>query len=443
MNIIAKRREKKLLPKIVKLREFYEAEENSEIWQLKQLNRLWEGYIQNLPIVASAVQSGQYPSRFSSLKEFVETVPSIGRRDFAERLQECSIAEPAPDAFRTTGGSTSEPISLPAWKREFEETSASQWLGRAWQGVRPSDRLFLLWGHAHLLGSGLRGKLNGYKRQVFDSLLGYCRASAYNLSETALKEAGDRLLKFKPDYVYGYSVALDQLARANQWRRAELHQLKLKCIQATAERFPAEESRSLIEDVFGCPVVMEYGAMETGHLAATAPNGSGYQVYWRDYILEGVKQVDGSHKILVTSLFPRATPLIRYELGDSIQLESDCANDDHVIGIKKFIDVGGRCNYGIRLADGTFFHSEVFTHCVRDLKVIVAFQVIHSGDVISVDYIGGRDLTEDEIASARKRFEKVDKRLGGIPFNRVPELQKNTAGKTQMIISKKEAADTL
>ena len=286
MNIIAKRREKKLLPKIVKLREFYEAEENSEIWQLKQLNRLWEGYIQNLPIVASAVKSGQYPSRFSSLKEFVETVPSIGRRDFAERLQECSIAEPAPDAFRTTGGSTSEPISLPAWKREFEETSASQWLGRAWQGVRPSDRLFLLWGHAHLLGSGLRGKLNGYKRQVFDSLLGYCRASAYNLSETALKEAGDRLLKFKPDYVYGYSVALDQLARANQWRRAELHQLKLKCIQATAERFPAEESRSLIEDVFGCPVVMEYGAMETGHLAATAPNGSGYQVYWRDYILE-------------------------------------------------------------------------------------------------------------------------------------------------------------
>jgi len=335
-----------------------------------------------------------------------------------------------------TGGSTSEPISLPAWKTEFQQVAASQWLGRYWHSVLPSDRLFLLWGHSHLLGTGWRGKLNGYKRRFFDSLLGYCRASAYDLGVPALQDAADTLLRFKPEYIYGYSVALDQFARANQSRREAFHSLNLKCVQATAERFPTPESKQIIEDVFGCPVVMEYGAMETGHIAATEPDGDGYRVYWRDNIVEGVRQADGTHKIVVTSLFPRATPLLRYELGDTILLKEEETQHEHVISVRDFLDVGGRCNYGIQLEDGKFFHSEVFTHCVRELAVIEAFQVVKEADQITVHYIAERELAENEVEATLNRFEKVDERLHQIKIARVAELEKSVSGKTPMIISR-------
>lgn len=437
MEFIKRMRSRRLENHVEALVDFYSENMEVDAYQLSALNKLWAIYTQSLPSVRDAVRAGKTPVHFCSFDEYVRTVQVYQRRHLASELKKFTFASPTPTSFRTTGGSTSEPISLPAWKSEFQHTAASQWLGRYWQGVLPSDRLFLLWGHSHLLGAGLRGKLNGLKRQALDYLLGYYRASAYDLSESALQGAGDQLLKFKPDYIYGYSVALDQFARANQSRTEAFHSLKLKCVQATAERFPAPESKQLVEAVFGCPVVMEYGAMETGHIASTAQDGVGYQVYWKDYFVEGLKQEDGSHKILVTSLFPRATPLIRYELGDTICLHANDATKEHVLGIQKFLDVGGRCNHGIKLADGTFFHSEVFTHCVRDLKVIEAFQIVQESDRITVFYRAKRDLLEEERQSALSRFSKVDSRLRNVEFGRVEELRKSVAGKTPMIIIQK------
>ena len=436
MNLLAIRREKRFLPRIQELSELYGEEESREEWQLSQLNHLWGRYIKDLPYIASAVRRGEYPMKFSSLLEFTSTLPVVSRRDLAGRLETSSIVGPKQDVYRTTGGSTSEPISLPAWKTEFEHVAPSQWLGRYWHGVLPSDRLFLLWGHSHLLGIGWRGKLNGYKRRLYDSLLGYCRASAYDLSEAALQDAGDKLIQFKPAYVYGYSVALDQFARANRSRTEAFHSLKLKCVQATAERFPTPESRRIIEEVFGCPIVMEYGAMETGQIAAVGPNKCDYQVYWRDNLVEAIRQGDGSHKILVTSLFPRATPLIRYELGDTIQLKDASANQGHVISLSDFLDVGGRCNYGIQLEDGTFFHSEVFTHCVRDHHIIEAFQIVKESEKIEVHYIAERELLKEEVNASRSRFSKVDLRLRKVEMHRVDELEKSVSGKTPMIITR-------
>lgn len=402
---------------------------------LKQLNRVWKQWASDLPVSIGAKSYCGFPEGFETLEQFSATIPTINRKQLAQRLDEFTITTPVPNAARVTGGSTAEPIRIPAWRDEFKTVAASQWLGRAWQGVLPTDRLFMLWGHSHLLGDGLRGRVNAFTRQFKDTLLGYCRVSAYDLSEVALRRAADQLIHFKPAFIYGYSVALDQFARVNADRSDEFRQLNLKCVQATAERFPSDESPELVEKVFGCPVVMEYGAMESGHIAVTAPDGQGYRVYWKDYLVEGIKQADDSHKIVLTSLYPRATPLIRYELGDSIRLRDEVADQDHVIGIKEFLDVGGRCNYGVSLSDGTFFHSEVFTHCIREIQLIEAFQITQDHDELSVTYLAQAEIDEAEKNAALSRFSRVDARLGQIEFKRVEALQKSVSGKTPMIVS--------
>jgi hypothetical protein len=49
--------------------------------------------------------------------------------------------------------------------------------------------------------------------------------------------------------------------------------LGLRPVVGTAESFLAPESADLIEGLFGCPVGMEYRAVETGVLAHTHPDG--------------------------------------------------------------------------------------------------------------------------------------------------------------------------
>jgi hypothetical protein len=59
---------------------------------------------------------------------------------------------------------------MPSWKREDREIRADLWIGRGWYGIEPADRVFLFWGHAHLLGSGWRGWLKGKVRGAKDKL---------------------------------------------------------------------------------------------------------------------------------------------------------------------------------------------------------------------------------------------------------------------------------
>ena len=127
-----------------------------------------------------------------------------------------------------------------------------------------------------------------------------------------LSNACNKLLACKPSYVIGYSSALDRFVRQNSHRASDLAQLKLKAVIATAEGLPFTDSSQLIRQVFGTQLVMEYGAVETGPLAYQDKDGS-FPVFHAHHRLS-LRGGDGpfSNEILVTSLYPRALPLMRY-----------------------------------------------------------------------------------------------------------------------------------
>jgi len=336
-----------------------------------------------------------------------------------------------PDSWRTTGGSTAEPLRVPVWHSEIELATKNIWSARSWFGVQPSDRLFLIWGHSHMLGSGLKGWLNARARNVKDGLLGYYRYPAYNLGTRALTGAADALLGFKPDYLLGYSVALDRFARVNRERADQFHRLGLKLAIATAESFPSPDSRELIEEVLGCQVRMEYGAVETGPLAHQGPAGP-YRIFWSDYILEGIesKTASGCYEILVTSLYRRCLPLVRYRIGDLI---SD--NPDSEEFNQEFERVVGRCNDFVLLKDQSPLHSEAFSHAVKDNKSILGYQVIQSNTgLITLNYTSNQQLEERDIARLRDRLGRISPELTGIAIERADRLEQTVAGKTLAIV---------
>lgn len=398
--------------------------------QLELLNRCWDRAIAEVPYWSDRVARGVLPRRFDSLEEFSARAPVTDRSTLQDHRDQLVSSRRRPDRMRITGGSTAEPVQIPSWNSEFDFTTVDMWMARSWYGLDPAARQFLLWGHSHLLGTGWRGWINARKREISDHLLGYRRFSAYDLSRDALRRAGEDLLRFRPEFVVGYSVALDLFTSANADRRSMLRAAGVRLVIAAAEGFPAPDSADRLQDLLACRVGMEYGAVETGLVANTHPDG-GYRVFWRSYLVEA-ERVGAHHRVRVTSLYPRCTPLVRYELGDEIELPADSA--DRVASVLGFERVLGRCNDYVVLDDGFTAHSEVFTHAVRACSAVRSYQVVQETGRLMLLYTSEADLPQADAKAIRERLGRVHERLGEIELVREPALRRTIAGKTPMVV---------
>ena len=323
-------------------------------------------------------------------------------------------------------------MQIPAWKSELVYSNYDTWLGRSWYGIRPSSRLFTIWGHSHLLGRGLKGRWNKWSRIVRDWMLGYYRFSAYELQPAKMRRTAEALLRFRPQWIAGYSVALDLLCAVNEDRRDEFRSLGLVAIIGAAEAFPAADSEERLRDLFACPVGMEYGSVETNLMGHTLPEG-GYAAFWRTYFLEVEDQQSGAatRKLYVTSLYPRCFPLVRYEIGDEVEL---LPQEPNRLGIRNFARIVGRCNDYVELPNGTKIHSEAFTHAVRDRGEFSGYQIRQTGEDIQLLVTSPREIDDATKQLVREQLAKINAQLAAVRIVQVDQLEQTIAGKTRMIV---------
>lgn len=433
MTLVGALRATRYAPRIAERARLYDVDDDGERRriQLELLNREWRRITAHVPRYRDALRAGEIPTAFESLDELVERAPVTTRDDVQRHAERMTSDERPPQAVRQTGGSTSRPVSIPAWTSEFAITTPDMWLGRSWYGITPASRLFMLWGHSHLLGQGLPARVRGVKRRLTDELLGYRRHSAYDLRPEALRHACDELVRWRPDYVIGYSVALDLFASVNAARADALRGAGLRAVVATAEAFPTADSAGTLAALFGAPVAMEYGAVETGLIAHTHPEG-GYRVFWRNYVVEAEPGPEGRHVVRVTSLFPRSFPLVRYEIGDEIVLAGDAAGP--AVGVTRFDAVAGRCNDYVPLPDGTVVHSEAFSHVVRACAAIRGFQVVRRAGGLAIRYVADGPVGAEDERELRHRLRQIHPALERLELLHVEALPQSVAGKTRMVV---------
>jgi phenylacetate-coenzyme A ligase PaaK-like adenylate-forming protein len=128
--------------------------------QLRRFNGYWPLIRFNVPYYRDLAAAQKLPDSFISWHQVIDSFPVMDRATIQEHRDRLADTSKPPQWFRITGGSTAQPIQLPAWKSENQSTSPDIWLGRSWYGIRPADRLFMIWGHSHLLGTGWRGRYN-------------------------------------------------------------------------------------------------------------------------------------------------------------------------------------------------------------------------------------------------------------------------------------------
>lgn len=433
MTLIAKIRNQRIKPKVKKLKSIYKNTEKEKIndYQIVQFNKLWQDIQKNISYYNELVEKEIVPKKISTYDDFLQ-IPILDRVEARKNIEYYSDRTKSADSWVTTGGSTGTPLKYPVWKNQDKVREGSSWYLRDFYNIDKSDRMYRIWGHSHTLGTGLKRIITKVKFMIGLPLVGYKRFSAYDLSRKRLRQAGDEIIKFKPKYIIGYSKALTLLAKANEDKRDKFHQLNLKAIIGAAEGFDKEEDIDLVENIFGCPVGMEYGSMESNLIAHTHPNG-GFKTIWRDYLIECVDENGNpseSGRILLTSLYKRAFPLVRYELGDIIlnTKKSD-------IAVYEFDKIQGRDNDFLMLDDETPIHSEGITHAIKFSDKISAYQIRYTEDNMYTIYIRSNEkINENDINEIRKRLDQVDSRLSKLAIKQVDELKQTIAGKTNWLM---------
>ncbi|HKZ39767.1 MAG TPA: hypothetical protein VJ044_02330, partial [Candidatus Hodarchaeales archaeon] len=86
------------------------------------------------------------PTQFLDWQEFRKVMPVMERKTIQSNREALISRKRGPDTWFSTGGSTAEPLQIPKWKPELESSEMDIWHARGWYDVKPSDRLFLIWG---------------------------------------------------------------------------------------------------------------------------------------------------------------------------------------------------------------------------------------------------------------------------------------------------------
>jgi phenylacetate-CoA ligase len=192
-----------------------------------------------------------------------------------------------------------------------------------------------------------------YKEKLKDILFNRKRFSVFDLSDKRLGEFVKIFQNNKFRYIYGYSSALVLFAQYLSREQCVLSNIcpTLKLCISTSEMLSPEDA-ALLSKVFGVKHIREYGASETCLIGFENIDGDWLltsETLFNEVVDESYRAVKTGDegRLLSTSLFNRALPLIRYDLGDNVILEK--GNSDKYYNIKQLT---GRVNDVILLPGG-------------------------------------------------------------------------------------------
>jgi phenylacetate-CoA ligase len=315
------------------------------------------------------------------LEVFDEAVTDPGLR---YRDLDALVERGRPDLLRdryivvSTSGSTGRPARLAFDVHEWAWFLAS--LGRVttWAGLEP--------GGLHRRRVATLGTLSPWhvSARAAMTLPGWWLPSLRLDAAAPIDAVAPRLTQWQPDLLVTYGSLLGGLAQAQLEGRLEIAP---RAVVSGADAL-SEGARALARRAWSTPVFDEYAATEAGGIAAECEVHDGLHLYEDLLVVEPVDD-DGrvveagapATRVLVTVLFGRTLPLIRYEITDGMRLlpgPCRCGRP-----FRRIARVDGRSAEALQLRDGQgrpVAINPVVVHEVMDTARVAGWQLIEESD---------------------------------------------------------------
>ena len=401
--------------------------------QCEKLRAIWADCVADVPYYRNLVNRGKAPAQIQSWDDF-RKLPVLDRPTLKENSSAFVRDSGPPDGTVSTAGSTGQPVKLGAWRHEGDPVRVAKLVPWVRLGYTPDSSLYLIWGHAHLLGTGWRRYLNHAMRKAKDVALGYHRVDAYTMNAAKCEQIARDIIRRRPAGLIGYAAVLDLLARETGAFHDQLRAAGLRFVLSCAEPPPRADTFALLRRIFGCPILQEFGGVDFGHVAFKVDDEP-FRVFPDLNILEAdpAGDAEGGRAALVTTLYPRYTPLIRYRQGDLLR---GVRQQEHG-HVPEFTELCGRINDTIRLDDGTSIHSVALVHCFKEEDSIFNVQLVLTDQGPIFSLVARGRLADDEEERIRHRLAQIHPSLGRARFEIVSDLKTSRAGKRRWFMDQR------
>jgi phenylacetate-CoA ligase len=340
-----------------------------------------------------------------------------------------------------TSGSTGKPGVFLFNRNEWVVVVAT--LGRAheWAGVPMTPTHRMKMASVASLNTGSPWHMGAQVANTFQSK--WMRAWMPTLSFDAaqpLAEIVRQLNDWQPHLLAGYASMMRILADEQLAGRLRIHPHMV----IPGSEVLTDETRRRIEQAWGYPPFNAYGATEGGGgLAAETSEHNGMYVYEDNAIFEVVDEQyrpvppgEYGDKVLITTLFSRTQPLIRYELSDSVRLAADTGSGR--LPFARIDSIQGRTEDILRLpgvsGKEVAVHPITFHHVLDSLPVS-GWQVVQQADGLRVLLSGGPNGPNDSLLVDRLTRNLAAQNVVAphISVQHVTTIPKNATGKAPLI----------
>ena len=398
-------------------------------------------FLQNkkLEIVYFHLQNNAFYKDLAGMTTFTnwEELPVLNKKNLQKPLLErLSEGYSAKNSYvNKTSGSSGTPFIFAKDKYCHAMTWASNIYRFGWYGIDFNTSY-----QARFYGIPM--DFIGNKKERFKDFLSHrFRFSIFDLSDEILEGFLNHFRTKKFDYINGYTSSIVLFAKFLQKRNIILTTVcpTLKVCMVTSEML-FEEDKLLLEKQFGIPIVNEYGASELDLIAFQNKAGE-WQVNSETLFVEILddnnKAVPNgtSGRIVITSLFNKAHPFIRYDIGDIGILDEKSTLQKPIL--KKLI---GRTNDVAILPSGkkspglTFYY--VTKSIIEDDGNVKEFVIKQTKiDTFEIEYVSETKLNLAQIEKIEKAIALYLEPNLKFSFLRKKSLERSNRGKLKQFKS--------
>ena len=279
------------------------------------------------------------------------------------------------------------------------------------------------------------------KEKLKDSVAARVRFPVFDLSDKVLASYVTKFRKHNFSYVNGYTSSLVLMAKYCIQQKITLKEIcpSLKAVFTTSEVCDALDKK-MIEQGFGVKAVNEYGAAELDLIGFEDAAGNFLLTHETQFIEivddeDKPTQPGQEGRVIITSLYNKAMPFIRYELGDRLVLKKEQHNAYQLID-----RIVGRTNDIAFLPSGKKSPGLTFYYISKSLLEGGGFMkefVIKQKSLshFHFEYVAHRDVLEDEIQKVVHAMDTYLEPGLTATFERKEKIERTTAGKLKQFFS--------
>ena len=416
--------------------QFYKVYSKNKSLSLKELKDLQKFKFEKF-ISFAMKNSSFYKILYQNIEEpfkieNLQTLPILTKEMLRKNCEEIFTLPKNKSVLSKTGGTTGVALEVRFTKKDVEERFSMLDHFRNNYGYKLGEKTAWFSGKTLLNDKDIRKNRFWKSDYLFD--VHYY--STFHISDRTAKYYLENLIKFNPKYIIGFPSSLVELARLGIKLNIDFPK-GIRAIFGTAETI-TEQLKIEVEDYFKTRILNQYASSEGAPFIVECPLGKLHLELQSGVfeVLDSNNQQTKKGRLIVTSFTTHGTPLIRYDIGDEIELaENSCTCGNNNPRVKEIL--GRSSDYLLSLDYGKIYLGNI-SNTLKNVPGIIKMQVIQE-EVNSIHIKICADPKEYTQNAEKIFLQNWRERIGNqqmINITVVDEIPNEKSGKFKMVINK-------